>query len=120
MKSCSNPITSGAPQRRPDVAFVSNALAGHIIVTPQDGRLGRRPYLAIEVNSPTNTTGTKIIAKIAEYFRAGVQHVWLVYPNASRRSASTSHRTRSRSSRSETPSTPPRSCPASIPLAWFP
>ncbi|AGA31556.1 Uma2 family endonuclease [Singulisphaera acidiphila] len=68
-------------QRRPDVAFVSDARWPYNRNAPQTAAWDVVPNLAIEVNSPTNT-GNEIIAKVDEYFRAGVQHVWVVYPKA--------------------------------------
>lgn len=68
-------------QRRPDVAFVSKTRWPYHRNAPKTAAWDVVPDLAIEVNSPTNT-GNEIIAKIAEYFRAGVQRVWVVYPNA--------------------------------------
>jgi Uma2 family endonuclease len=68
-------------QRRPDVAFVSDARWPYNRSAPQTAAWDVVPDLAIEVNSPTNT-GNEIIAKVDEYFRAGVQRVWVVYPNA--------------------------------------
>lgn len=37
------------------------------------------PDLAVEVVSPTNTYG-EVVDKVAEYLRAGVRSVWVVYP----------------------------------------
>jgi Uma2 family endonuclease len=68
-------------QRRPDVAFVSNARWPYNRHAPSEAAWDVVPDLAIEVNSPTNTAN-EIIAKIHEYFRAGVRRVWVVYPNA--------------------------------------
>ncbi|SIO32228.1 Endonuclease, Uma2 family (restriction endonuclease fold) [Singulisphaera sp. GP187] len=68
-------------QRRPDVAFVSDARWPYNRSAPRTAAWDVIPDLAIEVNSPTNT-GNEIIAKVDEYFRAGVQYVWVVYPNA--------------------------------------
>jgi Uma2 family endonuclease len=66
-------------KRRPDVAFVSYGR------WPRERRVPRAetwdvvPELAVEVVSLTNTA-EEILAKIREYFRAGVQRVWVVYP----------------------------------------
>ncbi|WP_406698618.1 Uma2 family endonuclease [Singulisphaera sp. Ch08] len=68
-------------QRRPDVAFVSDARWPYNRSVPRTAAWDIIPDLAIEVNSPTNT-GNEIIAKVDEYFRAGVQRVWVVYSNA--------------------------------------
>ena len=45
--------------------------------------MGRRPRLAIEVVSPTNLA-EDLLAKVDEYFQAGVRQVWVVYPAAAR------------------------------------
>ena len=37
------------------------------------------PDLAIEVVSPNNTA-QECLLKVQEYFRAGVQRVWVIYP----------------------------------------
>ena len=37
------------------------------------------PNLAVEVVSPTNAAD-EILSKIHEYFRAGVELVWVIYP----------------------------------------
>lgn len=69
-------------QRRPDVAFVSSDR------WPLDRRVPKKspweviPDLAIEVNSPTNT-GDELVARIREYFGAGVRRVWVIYPEES-------------------------------------
>lgn len=64
-------------QRRPDLAFVSNARWPYNRNAPQTAAWDVVPDLAIEVNRRTNA-GNEIIAKIAEYFRAGVQRVRVV------------------------------------------
>jgi len=66
--------------RRPDVAFVSYerwAKAKPISLT--DNAWDVVPNLAAEVVSPTDSA-EEIETKIAEYFQAGVELVWLVYP----------------------------------------
>jgi len=66
-------------QRRPDLAFVSfdrwprkrrveSAAAWEVV-----------PNLAIEVVSPSNGAN-EIVEKIEDYFSAGVERVWVVYP----------------------------------------
>src|SRR5712691_10677500 len=73
----------GAPvhrKRRPDVAFVSYDR------WPQQQRVPRTeawevvPNLAVEVVSPTDRADD-LMNKIAEYFRAGVEGVWVVFPS---------------------------------------
>jgi len=61
--------------RAPDVAFVTKARITPIV----EGYEPNPPDLAIEVISPSNTAD-EMNEKIAEYFAAGVQQVWLVYP----------------------------------------
>jgi len=66
-------------QRRPDVGYVSFQR------WPQDRPLPHTdpwpvvPELAVEVVSPTNPA-EGVVEKIAEYFQAGVQLVWVVFP----------------------------------------
>ena len=66
--------------RRPDVAFVSferwPKLRPH---NKEDNAWDVVPNLAIEVVSP-NDLAEELLAKMEEYFRAGVQVVWIVYP----------------------------------------
>ncbi len=70
--------------RRPDVAFVSYQRWAQNRPVP---RLGNAwdvvPNFAAEVVSPTDSA-EELDDKIAEYFRAGVQLVWVVYPNQSK------------------------------------
>jgi Uma2 family endonuclease len=67
-------------QRRPDVAFVPYDR------WPRDRRMPRGnawavvPALAVEVVSPSNTM-EEVLVKVPEYFRAGVQGVWVVLPD---------------------------------------
>ncbi|AGA31555.1 Uma2 family endonuclease [Singulisphaera acidiphila] len=68
-------------QRRPDVAFVSHDRWPRGRQVPHEAAWDVVPDLAIEVVSPTNTAD-EIMAKVDEYFRAGVQRVWVVYPKA--------------------------------------
>ena len=66
-------------KRRPDVAFVSYDR------WPQPQRVPRTeawevvPNLAVEVVSPTDRVND-LMNKVAEYFRAGVECVWVVLP----------------------------------------
>jgi len=66
--------------RRPDLAFVSYQR------WPKQGPFAREqnawdvvPDLGVEVVSP-NDTAEDLQEKIEEYFRAGMLHVWVVYP----------------------------------------
>lgn len=67
-------------KRRPDVAFVS------FDRWPRQRRLPRSeawevvPNLAVEVVSQTNSV-EDIVDKVAEYFRAGVERVWVILPS---------------------------------------
>ena len=67
-------------KRRPDVAFVSYDR------WPQQQRVPRTeawevvPNLAVEVVSPTDRADD-LMNKVAEYFRAGVECVWVVFPS---------------------------------------
>jgi Uma2 family endonuclease len=67
-------------KRRPDVAFVS------FDRWPRHRRIPRIeawevvPNLAVEVVSRTDS-GDYIVDKIAEYFQAGVERVWVVFPS---------------------------------------
>src|SRR5688572_10774626 len=67
-------------KRRPDVAFVSFER------WPQHRRIPRTdawevvPNLAVEVISRTDS-GDHIVDKVAEYFHAGVERVWVVFPS---------------------------------------
>jgi Uma2 family endonuclease len=67
-------------QRRPDVAFVSQARWPINRRAPKESAWNVVPDLAIEVVSPTNAADD-LLDKVEEYFRAGVKCVWLVYPN---------------------------------------
>jgi Uma2 family endonuclease len=73
------PVATGR-RRRPDVAFVS------FDRWPLHRRIPRReawevvPNLAVEVISRTDSVDS-IVDKIAEYFHAGVEHVWVVFPS---------------------------------------
>jgi Uma2 family endonuclease len=66
--------------RRPDVAYISFAripAEPPLDVESDAGELV--PDLAIEVTSPSDPAEAQR-AKVLEYFRAGVQRVWVVYP----------------------------------------
>ena len=66
-------------QRRPDIAFVSDARWPARRRAPNCAVWDMVPDLAIEVISPTNTANY-VVDKIADYFGAGVRLVWVVYP----------------------------------------
>jgi Uma2 family endonuclease len=69
--------------RRPDLAFVS------YMRWAKDRKMDRdenawsvAPNLGIEIVSPTDDA-SELLDKIAEYFEAGVELVWVVYPHQS-------------------------------------
>ena len=66
--------------RRPDVAFVSLQRLRQAGTQPKDDNAWNVvPNLAVEVVSP-NELAEDLLEKIEEYFQAGVQMVWVVYP----------------------------------------
>jgi Uma2 family endonuclease len=70
----------GRPQRRPDLAFVArDRWPLSAMPTEDPPALEVVPNLAVEVVSPTNTA-VEVFGKVQEYFEAGVQLVWVVYP----------------------------------------
>jgi Uma2 family endonuclease len=67
-------------QKRPDVAFVSSARWPYHRSPPRGEAAWKVvPNLAIEVVSPSNTAD-EVLVKMHEYFQAGVQLVWVIYP----------------------------------------
>jgi Uma2 family endonuclease len=66
--------------RRPDVAFVSYERWPKKRRLPRTNACDVVPDLAVEVVSPTNLA-KDVLAKVEEYFRAGVRLVWVVYPD---------------------------------------
>jgi Uma2 family endonuclease len=70
--------------RRPDVAFVSyERWAKNRPMPATDNAWDVVPNLVAEVVSPTDSV-EELEQKIAEYFRAGVQLVWVVHPTRSK------------------------------------
>lgn len=68
------------PQRRPDLTFVARERWPLPAVPTEDPpALEVVPNLAVEVVSPTNTAA-EVFGKMQEYFNAGVQLVWVIYP----------------------------------------
>jgi Uma2 family endonuclease len=65
--------------RRPDVAFVRYDRWPRRRPVPPGETWPVIPNLAVEVVSPTNTY-QEIMDKLSDYFRAGVQLVWVIYP----------------------------------------
>ena len=71
---------AGDLQLRPDVAFVSSERWPLNQPVPDDAAWDVVPDLAVEVVSPTNRD-EEGLAKVREYFEAGVRLVWKIYPN---------------------------------------
>ncbi|MCI0638918.1 MAG: Uma2 family endonuclease [Gemmataceae bacterium] len=65
-------------QRRPDLAFVSYARWPKGQRIPKTAAWKTVPDLAAEVISPWNTAD-EVMEKIQDYFRYGVQRVWVIY-----------------------------------------
>lgn len=66
-------------RRRPDVAFVSAERWPLDRALPRTGDWAVAPNLAVEVISP-NDVFKDVLAKLREYFRYGVQLVWVIAP----------------------------------------
>lgn len=67
--------------RRPDIAFVHHdRLPSGFSFQDNQNEFACAPNLAVEVISPTNTA-VEIETKRQEYFAAGVDMVWVVFPN---------------------------------------
>lgn len=68
-------------QRRPDLAFVSTQ-RWPSRQWPARGENAWKviPDLAAEIVSPTNTAD-EVVAKVQDYFQAGVRLVWVLYPD---------------------------------------
>jgi Uma2 family endonuclease len=67
-------------QRRPDLAFVSSKRWKPLVGVKEDPpAYDVVPNLAVEVVSPSNTA-QEILDKLGEYFDAGVELVWVIYP----------------------------------------
>jgi Uma2 family endonuclease len=67
-------------KRRPDVAFVSFDRWPLTRRIPRTEAWEVAPNLAVEVVSRTDSVDY-IVDKIAEYFQAGVERVWVVFPS---------------------------------------
>ena len=74
------PLTGKERQRRPDVAFVSFARWPVDRAVPNTDPWTVVPELAVEVISP-NDLYNEVLAKLRDYFQAGVQLVWVVEPS---------------------------------------
>jgi Uma2 family endonuclease len=66
-------------QRRPDAAFVSFQRWPADQPLPHTDPWNVVPELAAEVISPSNRA-EEVLDRVAEYFQAGVQLVWMIYP----------------------------------------
>ncbi|MCI0460229.1 MAG: Uma2 family endonuclease [Gemmataceae bacterium] len=70
---------SGKLKRRPDVAFVSYQRWAKGRPLPHTDPWPVVPDLAVEVVSP-NDLAEELRIKVRDYFQAGVQQVWVIYP----------------------------------------
>lgn len=66
-------------KRRPDLAYVSYDRWPIVKPVPRGNDWDVVPNLAVEVISPTNPEH-EVVDKIADYFQAGVERAWVVYP----------------------------------------
>ena len=67
-------------KRRPDVAFVSYDRWPLHRRIPRTEAWEVVPTLAVEVASRTDSSD-HLVDKVAEYFYAGVEHVWVIFPS---------------------------------------
>lgn len=68
-------------QRRPDLALVSHQRWPGL--PPDSNAWDVVPDWMVEIISPSNSAD-EVIDKVDEYFRAGTQLVWVIYPSAQR------------------------------------
>lgn len=73
--------TANSRRRRPDVAFVSYQRWPRNRRVPTTAAWDVVPELAVEVISETNLA-EEVVLRVQEYFQAGVQLVWVIYPIA--------------------------------------
>ena len=66
-------------RRQPDVAFVSYKRWAKGRLHENDNAWEVAPDLAVEVVSPTDRA-EEVMEKVTEYFQAGVELVWIIYP----------------------------------------
>lgn len=76
-------IPGSGNDRKPDVAFVSFARWPQARPVPRVNAWPVVPELAVEVISPSDKA-FDVVAKLDEYFGAGVQQVWHVYSHVER------------------------------------
>jgi Uma2 family endonuclease len=67
-------------QRRPDLAYISDARYPFRKRVPDVGAWDVVPDLAVEVVSPSNSA-YEMQEKVQHYFAAGVAEMWIIYPN---------------------------------------
>src|SRR5688572_25857559 len=73
-------LKPGGPERRPDVAFVSGIQPASLAAPFHDPNAWSMvPKLAVEALGAANTVD-EIEEKLGEYFDAGVEVVWVIYP----------------------------------------
>ena len=72
--------TTPRNQRRPDLAFISFSQWPKGRRAPNKPAWDLVPDLAVEVISKTDVAWD-VLAKVKEYFDAGVKLIWLIYPN---------------------------------------
>lgn len=66
-------------KRRPDLAFVSYERWPREKPVPRAEAWDVVPNLAVEVASPSNSANV-ILEKIADYFKVGIERVWVIHP----------------------------------------
>jgi Uma2 family endonuclease len=71
---------SDTSPRRPDVAYVSYDRWPQLRRVPDTDAWNVVPNLAVEVVGRTNLFEA-VVGKVSEYFRAGVERVWLIAPS---------------------------------------
>lgn len=67
-------------QRRPDLAFLSEARWPRDRPAPRTSAWAVVPDLAVEIASESNSA-TEIMGKVEEYFQAGVERAWVLFPD---------------------------------------
>jgi Uma2 family endonuclease len=73
----------GDRNRRPDVAFVGyQRWPKDRVKDRNENAWSVAPNLAVETVSPTDEA-SELLDKVAEYFQAGMELVWVVYPHQS-------------------------------------
>jgi Uma2 family endonuclease len=70
-------LADGQPERRPDLAYVSEETWPSSRPLPDEAAWAVVPDLMVEVISPSNRFG-EVTRKVEEYFNVGVKQVWLI------------------------------------------